>query len=382
MDHTSNIRFTDSGAFGSLTTGTQNIALGLDTLDKITTAINNTALGNNALENATSNANTGIGKTALAGLTIGLGNVAVGGFAGAFIGSSAENTYIGSGSGQFTGSGVTAIGTIVPGSNYTDGTYTNVSLVTENFAYYGNFPLATIVVSSGAVTSVTITNAGSGISVGQSLIINSATAPAGLATGSGFSVPVTAINTVQRNTAVGRQTLQFNQNGSQNTAIGYRAGYQASGSDSLYLGYQAGSNDSQSNRLHIANSTGSLIEGNFQGSGNPGVTVNGTLTSTGAISASNLALGETDINRNSNTFKIRKNNTAGDALTIQFDPTGAGSNTFSFNGAMIITASGPSTSSDGGNYGQFGIDTNYLYICVQGGPPGTAVWKRVALSTF
>jgi hypothetical protein len=83
-------------------------------------------------------------------------------------------------------SGIKTLGAITGGSLYTNGTYTNVALTSA----VGVNARATIVVSGGAVTSVTITTVGSGYIVGGSL---SATAASIGGTGSGFSVPVTAI---------------------------------------------------------------------------------------------------------------------------------------------------------------------------------------------
>ena len=83
-------------------------------------------------------------------------------------------------------SGIKTLGAITGGSLYTNGTYTNVAMTGAE----GVNARATIVVSGGAVTSVTITSVGAGYIVGEVL---SATAASIGGTGSGFSVPVTAI---------------------------------------------------------------------------------------------------------------------------------------------------------------------------------------------
>ena len=85
-----------------------------------------------------------------------------------------------------TSSNVKTLGAITGGSLYTNGTYTNVSLT----GGAGAGAKATIVVSGGAVTSVTITVGGAGYLVGNTL---SATAASIGGTGAGFSVPVSAI---------------------------------------------------------------------------------------------------------------------------------------------------------------------------------------------
>ena len=83
-------------------------------------------------------------------------------------------------------SGIKTIGAITGGSLYTNGTYTNVALTSTE----GVNGRATIVVSGAAVTSVTITTVGSGYLVGGAL---SATAASIGGTGSGFTVPISAI---------------------------------------------------------------------------------------------------------------------------------------------------------------------------------------------
>lgn len=93
---------------------------------------------------------------------------------------------------------IATLGTVVGGSGYVDGTYTNVPLfanldtgaLAAVAGTTGIGALATVVISGGAVTSVTVTNAGSGYAVGQLL---SAQAGAVGGSGSGFSVPVATV---------------------------------------------------------------------------------------------------------------------------------------------------------------------------------------------
>ena len=82
--------------------------------------------------------------------------------------------------------GIAGFGTIVGGSGYTNGTYENVSLTGGD----GLNGTATITVSGGSVTAVTLINPGYLYLVGNSL---SAAASTIGGTGSGFSVPVSNI---------------------------------------------------------------------------------------------------------------------------------------------------------------------------------------------
>ena len=79
-----------------------------------------------------------------------------------------------------------SFGSIVGGSGYTNGSYLNVHLTGGN----GSSGTANIVVSGGAVTSVTVLNPGSSYQVGNNI---SAAASSLGGTGSGFSIPVTAV---------------------------------------------------------------------------------------------------------------------------------------------------------------------------------------------
>jgi hypothetical protein len=82
--------------------------------------------------------------------------------------------------------GLSGFGTIVGGSGYTNGTYTNVPLTGGN----GANGTATITVSGGVVTAVTLVNPGYLYIVGNTL--SAAVSTIG-GTGSGFSVPVNNI---------------------------------------------------------------------------------------------------------------------------------------------------------------------------------------------
>lgn len=95
-----------------------------------------------------------------------------------------DNNGIGSGTNEMQfGGGILTLGTVTGGTLYTNGTYTNVPLTGGT----GTGAKATIVVSGGSVTTVTITTAGNYYLAGDVL---SATAASIGGTGSGFSVPV------------------------------------------------------------------------------------------------------------------------------------------------------------------------------------------------
>jgi len=79
--------------------------------------------------------------------------------------------------------GIAGFGTITPGSGYTDGIYEGVNLTGGE----GSNGTATITVSGGAVTAVTLINPGYLYNVGD--IVSASTSNLG-GTGSGFSVPV------------------------------------------------------------------------------------------------------------------------------------------------------------------------------------------------
>jgi len=99
-----------------------------------------------------------------------------------------DNTGIGAGVTQFTFTGlVLTLNTLVGGTLYTNGTYTNVTLTGGS----GSGAKATVVVSGGSVTTVTVTTPGNGYVVGNTL---SATAASIGGTGSGFSIKVATIN--------------------------------------------------------------------------------------------------------------------------------------------------------------------------------------------
>lgn len=92
------------------------------------------------------------------------------------------------------------LGTITPGTLYTNGTYTAVPLTGGT----GTLAKATIVVAGAVVTSVTITTPGSSYLVGD--VISAAAANIG-GTGSGFSVPILVVGGWSVTTISGTNTI-------------------------------------------------------------------------------------------------------------------------------------------------------------------------------
>jgi hypothetical protein len=325
-------------ALRAQTTGSGNIAVGPNALRLATSGSNLVAFGANALENlVTGSGNIAIGANALFSVDNVNGNTAIGNsgqisnFSGAF------NTSIGGGSliNIIAGTGNTGIaqgtlqqctdtiastGSLVGGSGYTDGTYTNVQLTPNHTISLpaGNLT-ADITVSGGVVTVCTIV-LGRGVRNGAILTILASAAPAGLLTGAGFSITVTGVNVSSFNTAIGRNA---GRNGFQQTGvtyIGFEAGSNATGSSNIFIGYQAGQNETNSNRLYIDNSntTTPLIYGEFD---NDRVRINGTLE--------------------------------------------------------IPSVSVPATASSTGTAGRIVWDADYIYICT-----ATDTWKRVGIATW
>jgi hypothetical protein len=268
---------------GSLLTPVNNVAVGLQSLSQLYTATDNTSIGNSALQS----------------LVKGNYNVAMGSLAGQFLGAAGfgtttANTYVGYLSGQnsiggnyntylgsYTGSNsntyITALGTITGGSGYTNGTYTSVNMTVLS-GRVGSGPQVTIVVSGGAVTSITLPTTPNLLGPGcdTTTVLTASAALIG-GTGSGFSVPVSSISTPSFNVFVGANAGLSNY-GTGNVAVGQSAGggVAMKGNYNVFLGYQAGANETGSNKLYIANTSTAtpLIGGDFTAGT---VTINGAL---------------------------------------------------------------------------------------------------------
>ena len=262
-----------------MTTGTNNIAIGTQALQNTTTAIGNNAIGAGSMYNhITGNGNAVNGQSTLNSSRTSSQNTAMGSQTLRSVVIGAGQTAIGREALRDTSSIIATLGAITPGSGYTDGVYTGVYLLPDNFSYW-ILPTVDITVSGGVVTTVTLVGGGIGMVVGATLTIEASTAPAGLLTGSGFSIPVSTVTT-----------------GTFNTALGYRAGANNTiGNRNLFLGYNAGVNETGDDNLYISNSTTStpLIKGKFDSAGgNAGsVRVYGDLQVTTKTPASAAATG-------------------------------------------------------------------------------------------
>jgi len=87
--------------------------------------------------------------------------------------------------------GVGTLGAITGGSGYTNGTYNNVQMTYVSGTTATTYPTANIVVSGGAVTSVTLITYGVGFT-NTSTVLSAAASTIG-GTGSGFSVPISSL---------------------------------------------------------------------------------------------------------------------------------------------------------------------------------------------
>ena len=247
------LRFNDSaaqntafgnGAMNSTTSGGLNCAFGSNALAANTTGIQNNAVGLNSLANNTTGAvNCAFGYFALQQNTIGSSNSAFGRFS------------------LFSATtSVATLGTITGGSGYTNGTYTGVVMTLSSGSTAVTYPTATIVVSGGAVTSVTITSPGSAFKDTTTVLTAPAASIGG--TGSGFSVPVATLSTANNNTAFGDLALRFLVNGSLNTAVGVAAGTSLTGASiNTFIGYNAGAS--------VTTGSNNVILGSYTGAAAP-----------------------------------------------------------------------------------------------------------------
>ena len=188
-----------SGALDSNTTGAQNVGVGVGTLNANSTGSNNVALGVSALYTHTGLNTVAVGTNALYANTSGTLNTAVG------FGALIANT---------TGTANTALGNVALGGALTS---------TDNVAIGYQSMRA---VASTATSCVAVGN--------QTLQINTA---AGI-TAVGRNA-LTANTSGTLNTAVGFESLKANASGANNTAVGYSALVVNTANDNTAVGAQA-----------------------------------------------------------------------------------------------------------------------------------------------
>ena len=266
----------------------QNTAVGYQTLmsnnpTSISNGTQNTAVGANSLNaNTIGHSNTAIGTGSLRSNTIGTHNVAAGNHALFANTTASSNTAV----------GYQALTTqsYNPGYEWeTANTAVGVSALEKNQPSLDNNGIHNT--ATGAYALQDNTDGTWNSATGYRALADNTTGNANTADG---ELSLEQNTTGWRNTAVGSSALKTNQTGSNNTAVGVDAlGNVAVGqSGNVALGYQAGMNEATSGKLHIANNLASdLIWGDFSTSQvaipgpppavwpvpGPGLYVNGTL---------------------------------------------------------------------------------------------------------
>jgi hypothetical protein len=236
------------------TSGFYNIALGDSSLYNNTTGVYNTAIGLQALSNNTTGYfNTAIGLQALSNNTTGWGSIAIGQQSLQYGTIQDRNTSVGWRSMVYykglwsVGLGGAALAaastgiktlsaTFSPGTNYTPGTYSNVRLVWSGVGTYWSpptsdeteYPTAEIVVGTGGtVSSVTLKRRGvllSDTTTKFGAQTGTQSYKLGTASGSGFEIGISTLDTADLNTALGYGALANMGVGSNNIGIGMWAG--------------------------------------------------------------------------------------------------------------------------------------------------------------
>ena len=203
--NTSGLQNTGIGANALVlnTSGNYSVAVGFDALAANTTGANNTAVGRRALySNTTASNNLAFGFNALFSNTTGANNTAIGADALTSSGTASNNT---------------AVGYQSMYSNTTGG---------SNTAFGRNSMRAN-------------TTASDNTAIGDAALYSNTTGTALAAVGAGALYSSTTGN---YNTAFGRSALELSTTAGQNTAVGYQSMYSSNGSDNTAIGYRSGFN--------------------------------------------------------------------------------------------------------------------------------------------
>jgi trimeric autotransporter adhesin len=258
-------------ALFSLTSGVWNVAVGFQALHSDTTGNQNTATGYRALfSNISGNKSTAYGSQALYNNTTGNDNVAAGfstlfsnvsgnrntgvGYRTLTFNDANDNTAIGWNGLYNNRTGVqnTAIGSgaLLHGNSFSDNTAVGFQALNNNA---GNE-------NTGVGSHALFNNTSSefNVAVGDSALVsfNGTTATDGANTALG-SLALNAETSGQENVAVGRRDLEFLLTGSNNTAVGWRAGDNYTGGESgnICIGSFVTGVTGESNKTRIGNIT-------------------------------------------------------------------------------------------------------------------------------
>jgi len=227
-------------SLNSLTSGGSNLGLGSSSLQSNTTGSSNSGIGTSTLvNNTTGNNNISIGYSSLNNNTTGSNNIGIGVFALQDNTIASTLTAIGGSALARSTTNVNTLGTVTGGTGYTNGTYTGVVMTYSSGSSAVTYPTATIVVAGGVVTTVTLTAKGVGFR-DTTTVLTAPSASIG-GTGSGFSVPVSSLQSSAENMAIGYNAGYTNTTGSNNVFAGTYAGLSATtGNNNVFIGNRCG----------------------------------------------------------------------------------------------------------------------------------------------
>lgn len=204
---------------GTLTTGIENVAFGVQALELNVTGTNNTMLGTYAGSNNTNSFNVAVGSHALRNNTSGANNIAIG--YATLVSNNTGSNNVGVGH-QALNSSTTDLNTAIGyrAAYTTVSGYHNVAVGADAF-YTNNSGLQNVAVGYRALYSSS--NGNYNTAVGKDAL---------------------QANTTDNNTAVGYQALYSTTSGTSGVAVGYQAGYsRTTVSGITAIGYQAGYSD-------------------------------------------------------------------------------------------------------------------------------------------